>query len=151
MSKRKGGGRGDRLSSLQRLKEIREDQAKAEVARAEQARVEAEQEVAEAAEELEQAAQLPGDAMPPAMLVALKLAGWASAEHLRLAEDEYERTLERRSEAHRSLKDAAIGRRSIEKLANRREADAIAQRRDAAARAMDELYLLSRARDDEAR
>ncbi len=147
MSPRKKGGRGDRLSSLLRLKEIREDQARAEAARAAQASTAAHDEVGAARERAHEAADLPRTAMPPAMVRALQLAGWASAEQLDLAEQEYERTLERRAESHRTLQDAAIGRRSIEKLAHRREADAIAARREAAGRAMDELYLLSRGRD----
>lgn len=144
--------RRDRLASLLRLKEIREDQAKAEVARANRAIEDAARTVDEAKEQ-SIAAVLPleGNAMmttmPVALVRTLQLAGWASVEELRLAEEEYERTVERRTESHRNLRDAAIGRRSIEKLAQRRQAEAVVRRRDAADRAMDEMYLLSRERD----
>lgn len=147
MSRRK-----DRLASLLRLKEIREDQAKAEVARANQAEKQAVDEVAQARQRATDAMDVldhpddEGSSMPVALVRALQIAGWASAEQLQLAEQEYERTVERRNESQRQLQQAAIGRRSIEKLAKRREAEAVAARRDAADRAMDELYLLSRGR-----
>lgn len=145
--------RKDRLASLLRLREIREDQAKAEVARARRAEQgarnhadEARVRSIEALQPLEghMADEDAGGTLPPTMVRALQLAGWASAEQLELAEEEYERTVERRAEAQRKVRDAAIGRRSIEKLAKRRQADEVARRRDAADRAMDELYLLSR-------
>lgn len=139
-------GRGDRLKALQRLKEIREDQAKAEVVRANQEVDEAGRQVLDQREVTAKAGDLPHMTMPPAMIRALQIAGWASVEQLKLAEEEYERTVERREVARRNLTEAAIGRRSIEKLAQRREQEAVARRREAADRAMDELYLLSRRR-----
>lgn len=141
--------RRSRLEAVQRVRKIREDQARAEAARARLERERAAAEVDQRQTELEEVARLPlaARSLPPLLLTALYLQGLASNDLLELATDEHERTVDRQRQATKRVKDAAIKRRSIERLANRREAEAIAASRAAAERAMDELMVLMQGRE----
>jgi len=139
--------RRNRVQSLLRLREIREERAQAQLARARAEEAMAKQTQLARREEAERAVMLPGSEMSVTLLRSLQLAGLATAENLELAKQEWERTVDRRNTASKRLQEATVGRRAMEKLAARREADVIAKRREAADRMLDELYLLSRSRE----
>ena len=138
----------DRLDAVRRVRKIREDQARAKKAEADREVDQADDARTERERELDAVSDLPSHAMPPALLLALKLQGLASSELLQLAEEEYERALDRSRDAQKRLQEAAVARRSIERLAQRREAEAVALRRAASERALDALVVTSHGSKD---
>lgn len=142
------GRDNDRLGLVARLRKIQEDRARVDLVRAEAQVAAAKQAVADAEEQ--QAEQIPdaGHTLPPVQLLSLHLRGLASTELLGLAEDEYERTVVRRKEAHRRLQRANRERRSVEKLEQRRHADELAKFRTIAERSLDELMILRQGRSE---
>jgi flagellar biosynthesis chaperone FliJ len=133
--------RRDRFDVVARLRRIREDQARAEVGRAD-ADVRAAEDAVARARDGRRVPVLPPEPLPAAMLRALHLTGIRSRELLDLATEEHERTVARRRESVSDLQRAAVARRSVERLAQRRTAEAISARAAAAERALDDLVLL---------
>lgn len=138
--------RRDRFEVVTRLRRLAEDRALAERARAERATDAAAEDV-EGARALLAGSAARGEDLPPEHLLSLQLRGLRQAELVDLASEEYARTLEVRTTAHRALRRARQERESVERLASRRQASRARAARTRAERSLDELALLARDRE----
>lgn len=134
-----------RLDAVQRLRKVQEDRARAELSRADEAVRDAGDELAARRDAANARQQIPTP-LPPKILFALHLQGLASHENLMAASREYEHTLDVRRDRQRDLRDATVRRRSVEKLAERREQENLARIRASAELALDELVVIDHGR-----
>lgn len=130
-----------RLAPFLRLLTIREDQANARV-------VEAANKARVAAGELaaRQAAHLgrpvPRGHLTAAQILALRLQGMGSLEQIEAAQAELERRQEDESDANEARSVAAVRRKSVERVTQRRRDEAAQVAQAAARRSLDELAML---------
>ncbi|MEM9035313.1 MAG: flagellar FliJ family protein [Actinomycetota bacterium] len=137
--------RRDALKSVLRLRKIREQQAEAEVAehrrKVEAARAELQRR--RAAVEEQRAPEL--QAMEAARLRALQLSGVRSVEMVELAREEVRKAVDELDAATQRWSSASAGRKTAERLSDRRRADAAAVALRASHKSLDELVMLLRA------
>lgn len=137
--------RRDPLRTVLRLRSIRERQAEAEVAehrrRVDEARAQLERR--RAAVEERRAPELL--AMEAARLRAVQLADGRSVELVELAREEVRRAVDDLDAATQRWSEASAGRKTAERLSDRRRADAAMVALRASHKSLDELVVLLRA------
>lgn len=131
------------ISRLLRLREIREEQARAAFGAATQASEQARAHLAEAEVAYQDRPGMPG-VLSPAALRGLWLQGVRSHELVAAAGEAYQASLVHAGEARSAWSSASSDLRSVEKLDQRRRADAEHLAQTAADRALDELVIILR-------
>lgn len=135
----------NRLSVLQRLRAIEERRAQADAARAQRDARRAEARVGDARHHYE-TRPAADEMLGPVQLRALQLMGTGALEVLQEAVVARDDADEVRRGAQDALSLAAVRRKSVERLAERRMVEAARVAQAAADRALDELMILRRAR-----
>lgn len=135
------------LSRLLRLREIRERAARIELGRARRS----EQEAADAAflaKTADQAHVFPSEMMRPAQLRAMRLMGVRLHEIREAAETEHDEARRRLEQRRGAWQSAATDADAAEALVDKRNRAAATAARAAAERALDELQVIRRAREE---
>jgi hypothetical protein len=135
----------DRLGVVLRLRALEERRAQAAAARAEQARRDAEAQVA-ARRGAYAARPVPLERLSPLHLRALELQGIGALDELQNAHVYLDDTTAERDRADEDRSAAAIRRKSVERLRDRRRDATVRAAQVAAQRSLDELSLLMRSR-----
>jgi flagellar export protein FliJ len=137
--------RRDSLRTVLRLRRIREQQAEADLAehrrRVDQARAT----LAERRQQVENERSAELVAMEAARMRALQLSGIRSVEMMELAREEVRRAVDELDASTRRWSKASAGRKTAERLSDRRHADAAAVAMRASHKSLDELVSLLRA------
>jgi flagellar biosynthesis chaperone FliJ len=133
----------DRLRVVLRLRELEERRAQAAAARAELARREAEEQV-ESRRAAYAARPVPLDRLSPLHLRALELQGVGALDELQNAHVYLDDVTAERDRADGDRSVAAVRRKSVERLRDRRREATTRAAQVAAQRSLDELSLLMR-------
>lgn len=131
-----------RLAAVLRLRTVHERRARGRLA-------EADREVARSRQAVERRREQlppppPKEVLSPQQLHVLALQGVRSNELLEEAAAEHQRTIELRAEAEHEWSQRSVERKSVERLDERRRAEAAIEAAKAAERVLDELTILRR-------
>ncbi|MEM9711743.1 MAG: flagellar FliJ family protein [Actinomycetota bacterium] len=137
--------RRDPLRTVLRLRRIREQQAEADVAEHRQKVEEARANLAERRARIEAERSVELVAMEAARMRALQLSGLRSVELVEQARDEVRRAVDELDASTRRWSEASAGRKTAERLSERRRTDAAAVAMRASHKSLDELVSLLRA------
>ncbi|MEO1062735.1 MAG: hypothetical protein AAFZ07_15075 [Actinomycetota bacterium] len=137
--------RRDPLETVLRLRRIREQQAEADVAEHQRRVEEARASLARRRQQVEDDRSAELVAMEAARLRALQLSGVRSVELMELAREEVRKAVDELDASTRRWSQASAGRKTAERLSDRRHADAAVVAVRAGHKSLDELVSLLRA------